>query len=98
MSDVNERIDALMQQLIEADQQGSGIEPLAVAHELGEIKQLIASRRTILPREGGEQHWRCERCGTITHAQDKPEACPNCGFRTLWAADIEQPNVESGAG
>ena len=96
--DLNQRIDAMIQSLIEADQRGSGIEPMKLAHELGEIKMLLARRKTILPRPGGEGHWRCEACGTITHANAKPDRCPQCDGTQLWPADLEQGNVESGAG
>ena len=97
-NDANQRIDGLIQQLIEADQRGSGIEPMKVAHELGQIKALLARRKTVRPRAGGEGHWRCEACGTISHAAARPERCPECGAAALWAADLAQPNVESGAG
>jgi len=97
-NDLNSRIDAMIQQLIEADQRGSDIEPMKLARELGEIKLLLARRKTIRPRPGGEGHWRCEACGTITHAADKPGRCPECGATRLWPADLAQPNVESGAG
>ena len=97
-NDLNSRLDAMIQRLIEADQRGSGIEPMKLAHELGEIKSLLARRRTIRPRPGGEGHWRCEACGTITHAPAKPGTCPECGGVQLWPADLAQPNVESGAG
>ena len=97
-NDANRRLDALIQRLIEADQQGSGLEPLTVAHELGEIKQALARRKTILPRPGGEPHWRCEACGTISHASAKPEKCQECGATQLWPADLEQSSVGSGAG
>ena len=97
-NELNQRIDDLIQRLIEADQRGSEIEPMALAHELGEIKQLAARGKTIVPRPGGEGHWRCEACGTITHARAKPDRCPQCGAPQLWPADLEQSNVESGAG
>ena len=97
-NELNARIDAMIQRLIEADQRGSGIEPMKLAHELGELKVLLARRKTILPRPGGEGHWRCEACGTITHARAKPERCPECDGTMLWPADLEQGNVESGAG
>ena len=97
-NDLNSRIDAMIQQLIEADQRGSDIEPMKLARELGEIKLLLARRKTIRPRPGGEGHWRCEACGTITHAAAKPGRCPECGATRLWPADLAQPNVESGAG
>jgi len=97
-NDLNSRIDAMIQQLIEADQRGSDIEPMKLARELGEIKLLLARRKTIRPQPGGEGHWRCEACGTITHAAAKPGRCPECGATRLWPADLAQPNVESGAG
>jgi len=97
-NDLNSRIDAMIQRLIEADQRGSDIEPMKLARELGEIKLLLARRKTIRPRPGGEGHWRCEACGTITHAAAKPGRCPECGATRLWPADLAQPNVESGAG
>ena len=97
-TDANKRIDELIQRLIEADQRGSGIEPMKLAHELGEVKMLLARRKTIRPRPGGDGHWRCEACGTITHARAKPERCPDCDGTQLWLADLELANVESGAG
>ena len=53
---------------------------MKLARELGEIKVLVARRKTIRPRPGGEGHWRCETCGTVTHAREKPERCPECGL------------------
>lgn len=97
-NETNKRIDDMIQRLIEADQRGSGIEPLKLAHELAELKLMLARRKTILPRPGGEGHWRCEACGTISHASAKPGRCPECGAAQLWPADLAQPNVESGAG
>ena len=98
MNDANARLDRLMNELIEADQRGEAIEPLRLARELGEIKLLLAQRRTIRPRPGGERHWRCEACGTVSHAATRPERCPECRAEQLWPADLEQPQVESGAG
>lgn len=97
-NETNKRIDDMIQRLIEADQRGSGIEPMKLAHELGELKLMLARRKTIVPRPGGEGHWRCEACGTISHASAKPGRCPECGTAQLWPADLAQPNVESGAG
>lgn len=97
-SDLNARLDAIIQRLIEADQGSTGIEPMKLAHELGELKMALARRKTIVPRPGGEGHWRCEACGTITHARAKPDRCPQCDGTKLWPADLAQPNVESGAG
>ena len=99
MKEATERLDKLMQRLIEADQSGAGIEPLKVANELGRIRQVMMQAPVVLPRgDGGTHHWRCEACGTITHAKAKPDRCPECDGTTLWPADLEQGNVESGAG
>jgi rubrerythrin len=97
-NETTRRIDDLIQRLIDADQRGSGIEPMQLAHELGELKLMLARRKTVVPRPGGESHWRCESCGTISHAKAKPDRCPECGATQLWPADLAQPNVESGAG
>lgn len=93
-----ERLDALMNRLVEADQTGSGIDPLRVASELGEIRQLLAEAPAVVRAKGGQKHYRCEACGTITHGEAQPERCPTCGGRKFFAADIEQPVAESGAG
>ena len=92
-NELNARLDALIQRLIEVDQLGSGMEPIELAHELGEIKLLVARRQTIQPRPGGERHWRCESCGIITHAGTKPERCAACGATQLWPADIAPPKI-----
>lgn len=98
MKEALESLDALVQRLIEADQTASGIEPLEVARELGRVRQLITESPAVLPRSsGGEPHWRCESCGTITHATTMPAACPGCGHRKLFRADI-QPDASSGPG
>ncbi|MBI3522293.1 MAG: hypothetical protein HY071_04235 [Chloroflexi bacterium] len=99
MKEAIERLDKLMQRLIEADQSGAGIEPLKVANELGRIRQVMMQAPVVLPRgDGGTHHWRCEACGTITHGDAAPARCPECGRPKFFAADIEQANVESGAG
>ena len=98
MKEALERLDALMNRLVEADQTGSGIEPLRVASELGQIRQLLAEAPAVIRAKGGQKHYRCEACGTITHGTTEPERCATCGGRKFFAADIEQPFVESGAG
>jgi rubrerythrin len=98
MKEALERIDALMNELVEADQTGSGIEPLRVASELGQIKQLLAESPSVIPAKAGQKHFRCESCGTVVHGASAPERCPTCGRKKFFAADIEQPFVESGAG
>ena len=75
MQEAMRRLDALTQKLIEADQSGAGLEPIAVAHELGRIRQLLAQAPAVIPATGGQQHFRCEQCGTITHGAAAPAKC-----------------------
>ncbi len=98
MKEALERLDALMRDLIEADQTGAGFEPLHVAGELGKIRQLLFEAPVVLPTEGGRRHFRCADCGTIVHGAEPPATCPNCGKKKFFVADIQQPFVESGAG
>lgn len=98
MQDALRRLDALTQQLIEADQSGAGAEPLAVARELGKIRQLLSQAPAVIPATGGQRHFRCESCGTITHGAAAPATCATCGGRTFFSADLEQPAVESAGG
>jgi rubrerythrin len=98
MTEAVDRLDTLMRQLVETDQVGRQMEPVAIAAELGKIRQLMIAAPTVLPRPGGLKHWRCETCGTISHDERAPAACPQCQGRSFFPADIIQPNVESGAG
>jgi rubrerythrin len=98
MKEALERLDALMNRLVEADQTGAGIEPLRVAGELGKIRHLLAEAPTVIRAQGGQRHFRCEACGTVVHGGEPPKACPTCGGVKFFSADIEQPFVESGAG
>jgi rubrerythrin len=98
MQDAMRRLDALTQKLIEADQSGSGLEPLSVARELGQIRQLFAQAPAVIPATGGQRHFRCESCGTITHGAAPPAKCAQCGGKTFFSADLEQPAVESAGG
>jgi rubrerythrin len=98
MKEALERLDALMNRLVEADQTGAGMEPLRVASELGAIRHLLAEAPTVIPAKGGQKHFRCEACGTVVHGAAAPARCPTCGATKFFSADIEQPFVESGAG
>jgi rubrerythrin len=98
MKEANEQFDALTRRLIDADQTGRGIEPLAIANEIGRIRHLLAAAPAVKRREGGDRHWRCEECGTIVHGDTAPEKCAECGRDKFFLADMEQPNAESGAG
>src|SRR5688500_20258551 len=92
------RLDALTQKLIEADQTGSGLEPLAVARELGQIRQLLAQAPAVIPATGGQQHCRCEQCRTITHGAAAPTTCATSGSKPIFSAGLEPPTVEPGRG
>ena len=98
MREAMQRLDALTKQLIEADQTGAGLEPLAVAQELGRIRQLMAEAPAVIRAQGGQHHFRCEQCGTITHGAAAPQACATCGGTKFFSADLEQAAVESAAG
>jgi rubrerythrin len=98
MQEAMRRLDALTQKLIEADQSGAGFEPIAAAHELGKIRQLLAQAPAVIPAAGGQHHFRCESCGTITHGAAAPAKCAQCGGKTFFSADLEQPAVESAGG
>src|SRR5256885_557093 len=84
--------------VVGADQTGSGSDPLATANELGQIGRLLAEAPAGVRAKGGQKHFRCEACGTISHGERQPDKCPTCGGRKFFAADIEQPFVEAGAG
>lgn len=98
MKDAVERLDTLMRKLVEADQTGAGMEPLKVANELGAIRDLLFRSPVVRPAPGGQRHFRCETCGTITHGPAAPETCEDCGGTSFFDADLRQANVESGAG
>ena len=92
------RLDDLMRKLIESDQTGSPMETLAIANELGRIRLALMQGRAVLPREGGERHFRCDACGTIVHGTRAPAACPTCGKSKFYAADLDNQEVYAGPG
>ncbi|OLC55964.1 MAG: hypothetical protein AUH85_07900 [Chloroflexi bacterium 13_1_40CM_4_68_4] len=91
-----ERLDRVMNQLVQADQTGNEIDPLDIAHELGEVRTLLLEGTSVVPRPGGQGHYRCEQCGTITHGDNEPARCPACGARKFFKADLEMPIVDAG--
>ena len=93
-----QRLDNLMARLIEADQTGSGVEPLALAQELGVIRASLAREPIVRPIAGGRMHFRCEACGTISHGDDRPARCPECGAEALAQVDLNQSDVDAGPG
>lgn len=96
MQEPLERLDDLMRRLIESDQAGEPMEPLAVANELGQIRLALMESRAVVPREGGERHFRCDACGTIVHGARAPATCPTCGKSKFYSADLESPTVDAG--
>lgn len=88
MQDTLERLDALMNRLIEADQAGDEIEPLAIANELGTIRASLMRAPAVVPRSGGERHFRCDACGTIVHGTAAPNECPRCHKTVFHPADL----------
>jgi len=94
-----ERLDALMNRLVEADQSGNQLEPQAIAKELGEIRASLMRGRAVVPRDkGGERHFRCETCGTIVHGAAAPKQCPTFGKTSFFEADLESTSVDAGPG
>jgi len=88
MEDTLARLDALMNRLIEADQTASEIEPLEIANELGTIRAALMTAPAVVPRSGGERHFRCDACGTIVHGTVAPKACPRCQKTVFHPADL----------
>ncbi len=88
LQDTLERLDALMNRLIEADQTGNEIDPLAIATELGTIRASLMRAPAVVPRSGGERHFRCDACGTIVHGSTAPAECPRCRKTVFHAADL----------
>jgi rubrerythrin len=84
-----ERLDALINRLIETDQSGDEIDPLDVAHELGQIRTELMAMPTVHRGEEDLRHFRCESCGTIMHGDTPPARCARCGKTKLLNVDID---------
>lgn len=93
-----QRLDALMNTLIETDQTGAEIDPLDVARELGEIRSLLMAMPTVHRSADDQRHFRCEGCGTISHGDTPPARCARCGTSKFINVDIEGSQVGSQAG
>lgn len=98
MKDPLQRLDDLMRKLIETDQTGRPMETLAIANELGAIRQGLMQRRAVVPRKGGDRHFRCDSCGTIVHGANPPSVCPTCGKSKFYSADLENSDSDAGPG
>lgn len=86
-----ERLDTLINRLIETDQTGNEIDPFDVARELGEIRNQLIAMPTVHRTEADLRHYRCESCFTITHGESAPARCARCGHPKLTNVDIDRP-------
>lgn len=86
-----QRLDALINRLIETDQVGDEIAPFDLARELGEIRAAIMAMPTVHRADEDQRHFRCEACGTITHGDGQPVRCARCGKTAFVNVDIVQP-------
>src|SRR5689334_6213616 len=98
MKDPLERLDDLMRKLIATDQTGRPMESLAIANELGAIRQRLMQRKAVVPRKGGDHHFRCDSCGTIVHGERPRRACPTCGKSKFYSADLQNSDSDAGPG
>lgn len=90
-----QRLDTLINRLIETDQTGDEIDPFDVARELGEIRALLLAMPTVHRSEEDQRHFRCEACGTISHGDAAPASCARCGKPKFINVDIDRPVVEA---
>ncbi len=85
-----QRLDALINRLIETDQAGEEIEPREVARELGDIRVQLMAMPTVHRSDQDMRHYRCEACGTITHGDTSPARCARCGTNKFVNVDIDR--------
>jgi rubrerythrin len=90
-----QQLDELINRLIETDQTGGEIDPIDVAHELGQIRSLLMAAPTVHRGDEDLRHFRCESCGTITHGEAAPSRCARCGKSRLINVDIDVPAAAS---
>jgi len=92
-------VDEIMAQLVDADQRGRSVDAMHLARQLGAIRDLVAGQSGDSPSVArGQVRFRCEQCGTMLFEMKQPAACPKCGGKKFARPDLDQPNVESGAG
>ena len=92
-------VDEIMAKLVDADQRGERVDEMDLARQLGAIRELVVGQSGTGPAIArGQVRFRCEQCGTMLFEMERPAACPECGGRTFAKPDLDQPNVESGAG
>jgi len=92
-------VDEIMAKLVDADQRGEQVDGMELAGKLGGIRALVAEQSAQAPAVArGLMRFRCEQCGRMLFETEPPAACPECGGRSFAKPDLDQPNVESGAG
>lgn len=92
-------VDEIMAKLIDADQRGEPLDGMELARRLGAIRDLVVEQSGHAPSVArGQVRYRCEQCGTMLFQSRTPAACPKCGGAVFAKPDLDQPNVESGAG
>lgn len=92
-------VDDIMAKLVDSDQRGEPVDAMDLARRLGAIRELVVEQSGQAPAMArGQVRFRCEQCGTMLFELEPPAACPECGGRKFAKPDLDQPNVESGAG
>jgi rubrerythrin len=92
-----QQLDDLINRLIEKDQSGDEIDPLDVAHELGQIRAQLMAMPTVHRTEEDQRHFRCEACGTISHGDVAPARCARCGKTQFINVDIDRSGAAASA-
>ncbi|GAC1701830.1 MAG: hypothetical protein NVS9B6_17220 [Candidatus Limnocylindrales bacterium] len=92
-------MEQLMTRLVDADQRGKPVDAMELARQLGPIRAALTGQENGGPAVArGQVRFRCEQCGTVLIEMQPPSACPKCGGTKFARPDLDQPNVESGAG
>ena len=92
-------VDDIMVKLVDTDQRGEPLDAMELARQLGAIRELVVEQSGHAPSVArGQVRFRCEQCGTMLFEMEPPVACPECGGKAFAKPDLDQPNVESGAG
>ena len=70
-------------------------EYLNIPDNEGKAVALMQGRAVVPRAAGGERHFRCETCGTISHGAAAPATCPTCGKTTFFEADLQTSTVDA---
>lgn len=91
-------VEELMAKLVDADQRGKPVDAMELAGQLGAIRAAAGQNSGAPSVSRGQVRYRCEQCGTMQIEAKAPASCPKCGGTKFARPDLDQPNVESGAG